>query len=175
MATASSGASEYQRAILKDGVLTFGEYERSIFDEIACLKAAGFEVGGVPLPGRPKPGPDPALTRRGEYQYVSRALALTESEAEARRTHCSESFTSVIRNLWFEHVAPTQADLQAARDAIGACLRGAGFTVSVHPGTQELLAIAFPPDGKPTNPAIEPYTTCTQSVQIEFELPGFRG
>ena len=39
---------------------------------------------------------------------------------------CGDTYISVITQMWAEHVAPTEQELAAARDALAACMRGRG-------------------------------------------------
>lgn len=169
-----SGVSEFQANLLADGTLTFAEYESAVFAAVQCLRDKGFEITGYPT-RTATPGPGPVLTRRGELQYLPKSRANLSGDSEAIAA-CENRYTSVIRPLWASHVAPSQDEMQRARDAIGACLVSNGTSgVSEHPSGEELLAIAFPPDGVPRQPPITSYQRCAESVAVEFDIPGYFG
>ena len=171
-----SSASRYQADLLADGRLTFSEYENAVFGAVRCEEAAGFKILAYPEPGKPgRPGPE--LTARGEYQYVQVAADDADrSSLAAALSDCENEYVSVLRALWADHVAPTPADMQAARDEIARCLRAHGIKVPSHPSGEELMKLAFPPDGIPYAPRPEqPYVGCASEVAGRLALPGYLG
>lgn len=68
LSTLVPSASEYQRIIMKDGVITFAEYERAAFDAVRCVDNAGAKA--IAPPPNPSGAPPPVLTGRGDYQFA---------------------------------------------------------------------------------------------------------
>jgi hypothetical protein len=159
--------SAYQRAFLEDGVLTFAEYEAATLAYLQCLEDKGVIVqydDGKEL----KDGP--ALSPRGQYLFTTTLphrpeKRATLSEFRAIESACGTEFADVVFQLWAEHVAPTQQELAAARDALGACLRGAGLDVPEHPSSTDFGPVAS---------SIH-YRDCSRQVSEEFGIPGFGG
>ncbi len=169
-------ASQYQAELLQDGVLTFSEYESAILAAVKCEEAAGFKILAFPIPGKPgRPGPE--LSTRGEYQYVQASDdGADRAELGAALQRCEEEYVSIVKPLWAEHVAPTASELQGARNEIGSCLREQGVAVSRQPSGDELMKLAFPPDGHPNKPQpAEPYLGCAMKVAELFGIPGYLG
>ena len=168
--------SRYQADLLADGRLTFSEYEKAIFGAVRCEEAAGFKILAYPEQGKPgRPGPE--LTARGEYQY----LPIPPDDGDqanlrAALAGCESEYVSVLRPMWADHVAPTQSDMQAARDDIARCLRSHGVKAPSHPSGEELMKLAFPPDGVAYAPRPEqPYLGCASEVAARLALPGYLG
>lgn len=169
-------SSEFQVGLLQDGVLTFSEYESAILAAVRCEEAAGFKILAFPIPGKPgRPGPE--LSTRGEYQYVQASDdGADRAELGAALQRCEEEYVSIVKPLWAEHVAPTASELQGARNEIGSCLRDQGVAVSRQPSGDELMKLAFPPDGHPNKPQpAEPYLGCAMNVAERFGIPGYLG
>jgi hypothetical protein len=167
--------SEEQQAIVADGVITFGEYEAAIFATVRCLKTAGFGVTDWPSPDRREPAEGPVLSRRGRYQYLAdthgqEGQAVAEAIESCRTTH-----SDIVERLWADHVAPSQQEVQYARDLIASCLREEGVAAPTHPTGEELMRLAFPPDGVATGPPREPYRSCAERAARETDIPRYLG
>lgn len=164
-------ASDYQRQILEDHALTFAEYEAAVFSTIECLQEQGIRVSSIPRSGK-SPAPEPELTSRGRWLYLPQLPEGTDGPAfQATVDACKHRFSAVVESLWFQQTLATQAELQAARREIAACLRTSGFAVPESPSSEELREAAYPPDGVSNGrrPPSE-YLACSQPVAEEFEL-----
>jgi hypothetical protein len=171
-----ANAGEFQANLLSDGILTFSEYESAVFAAVHCEQDAGLQIIAYPIPGQPgRPGPE--LTSRGEYQYLPVAPEGSDSaQLHKAFDECERNFDGSVRQLWAEHVAPTEKDMQVARDTISQCLRDHGIKVSEHPSGNELMRVAYPPSGIPSQPQPnEPYLGCATSAAAAFGIPGYLG
>lgn len=170
-----AGDSDYQRAILDDGEVTFDEYERATFDAIACMRAAGIIVYAPLDPERPGFRDGPALNKQGQYQYFPAPASENADyvQFEADKQRCDGEYTSTVSYAWLRGTSLTYEDLQAARDAIAECLREAGYEVPEHPSGADMMRLAFPPNGQPAPNQQPPadYLACSTPVS---ELLGFR-
>ena len=175
----SAGASAYEKDILKDGSVTFAEYEAAVFSTVRCYNEGGVSVTEYPSKQGGAPGPGPKLTARGEYQYLPKFPADADPKAATDLLgRCEKEFVGVIRPLWLDHVSPTQAEVQEVRDEMGNCLRAAGFDVPAHPAQEDLLKIAFPPDGMPPGGRLEippSYASCADPAAARLGIPSFIG
>lgn len=177
----SEKASALERGIFEDGTVSFSEYETAVFASVQCFKDAGIRVtiypspqtGGANLPDGPK------LTGRGEYQYLPEFPPGTpQKQATDLLAKCDQGLVGVIRPLWLGHISPTASDTQAARDGMGACLRDAGHDVPQHPASEDLLKIAFPPDGQPPAGKVDlppDYEQCAEKAAEQLGVPSFIG
>lgn len=165
--------SSYQSAVLADGVVSFSEYQAAVFAAVQCWKNEGLAVDGYGnIPG-------PVLTARGLYQYIQvPPTGMTKADQAAKIAKCNIQYVSVLQPLWTDHVAPSQQDVQAARDALGACLREKGYEVPAHPTREDFLGIVFP-DGTPADGAQVEFPPgfqgCATKIDDQFGMPGFRG
>ncbi|MBI2766791.1 MAG: hypothetical protein HYX53_12900 [Chloroflexi bacterium] len=86
---------------------------------------------------------------------------------QAKLNRCVDERLRAVRDAWSLQNAPSEAEVQSARDLLGACLRAAGVDVPEHPTSQELTAArqAYPAEFGP----------CSASVSDETGLKGFGG
>lgn len=165
--------SAYQKNILKDNTVTFAEYQAAVFGAVACWQHEGFAVTGYgPVPG-------PVLNARGAYDYLQTAPVGMSSDQQTKLiAKCTDEYVSLLQPLWTDHVAPSQQDVQAARDALGDCLREKGYDLPAHPASQDFTALIFP-DGLPasgTRVQFPPgFAECATKIDDQFAMPGFRG
>ena len=117
-------SSTFERELVKDGQLSFEEYERSVFANVAWLESKGLTISHSDSTVRYDLGdlkPGPRLSRRGIYHFVVGAPdsfgpdVLREASAD-----CTEQFNKVVSLLWAERSQPTVRELQQYRDAISA-------------------------------------------------------
>jgi len=173
-----SSASDFEKPLLADGVLTFQEYEQATLAAIRCFKDAGFTIGPGDGPEVPEGTEGPRLTKRGKYTYNPISPPnYSSAQFEVVVSECHDKHTGTIDFFWAVKTAPTDQELQAARRLIGDCLREQGREVPVQPTSIELAKIAYPPDGKPQPGQAPPesYVACARAVTEEFDLPGFLG
>jgi hypothetical protein len=113
-ASVLSTTSGFQREILKDGVVTFAEYEAAKQATIQCARDAGLQVDVRPAAGM----------RPSSYGIS----APTESEMEAAKatlSDCERAFLSDV-DLAPAHQGYTDAELAGGLAALNACLRADG-------------------------------------------------
>lgn len=149
LATAMEAATKVERPILEDGVISFSEYERLTFAALACLEEGGLAPMHYPSISRTDGAqPGPLLTSRGEYIFFAQA---TPGQAYADGRRVWDECTKVAPTVEFYWTAiktePTEAERQAHRDSIAACLRNSGHDAPEHPSKHDLAMVAFPPDG----------------------------
>lgn len=159
--------SGYQRGLLGDGVLTFPEYEGAVLAYVGCVEEQGVIVEHVDGDGR---AAGPGLTARGQYLFSTTlphrpGKRATVSELRAIELKCGGEYFDVVAQLWAEHVAPTEQELAAARNALGTCLRGAGLDVPENPSSSDFGPVAASPA----------YRGCSEEVSQKFGIPGFGG
>lgn len=149
-------ASNEEWSALEDGVLTSGEYEGLVLSTIQCLEAQGLKI--VNFEARRSATteqydlaaaqPGFRRTTRGLIVYAVEANGSADPADVSGRIDGCKRHSSVVEFLWKEHLAPTEADFQRQRDALGQCLRDAGLPVSQHPSASDLDSVAFPPSGQ---------------------------
>lgn len=165
--SAAPDLSSFQRSILEDGELTFAEYERATLGFLSCVEDGGVIVRHVEG-DRYAEGPE--LTSRGQYRFSlylpnRDGKPATVDEMRGLETRCGVEFTTVIQQLWAEHIAPSETELAAAREALALCLRAEGFEIPEPPSSEDFGAAA-------SSPA---YATCSSAVAEQFGIPGFGG
>lgn len=112
---------EFEAALLEGG-LTFEEYETAFFAFVECAEGFGYKLQS-----------DPVLTSRKNYEYqLGRKLPDGESEqqrqdARAGFEACRVRYFDAVQRQWVIQTAMNEAELQEARDHLGACLRAAGY------------------------------------------------
>lgn len=163
--------SEYQRDLLKDGILTFAEYERAVFDMAGCVIAAGGRVSGAKN-GAVKDGTEPYLNKRHQYEYSIGGDTRSKDQLVGAFDRCRATYSSYIEPIWRELTAPTETEFQEARRAIGKCLQASGTAVPENPSSAELFGIAT---GGGSSAISEQYLSCVYLVQEEYDVPGFGG
>ena len=147
-----SVTSDFQKALVVDGVLTFVEYESGVLSYIDCMEKAGFPLESLELGAR--------------QQYVYTIHGPRDEGLERGRAihdQCHRTYLREIGRLWAFLNRPTEAEVQAARGALADCLREQGAEVPVDPGPGEL------------GPWMPGFEICSQKVSTEYDLPGFGG
>ena len=115
-----------QAAILDDGVVTAGEYEKAVFDAAECLRAKGLIVH------------EPRWENVDEMKVYEIQGSPIPIDASAEEIEAQDRFvTGAIRECWIEHEAfvaeawqnqeiPSEAERSQLVDGLVACLRRAG-------------------------------------------------
>lgn len=149
-------ASEFQRELIEDGIITFADYERAVYATVACLEERGVDV----VEG-------PELTGRNVYQFTY--AADDREQGPVVYWECYEEHQVVIDRVWAGtgQENPTEEELEEARAALEACLRGAGIDLPGGASSADFAAVAE------SDPTI--FQPCSEEVSDEFDMPGFAG
>lgn len=157
IATLASLDIPTQYDLAKDGKVTFQDYEAAALDFVHCVEGAGAALA------------EPMTLSVRQTYWLS--FTMDDAGGDARNlggivSTCRSQYFDAIQGMWNQHTAPSQADLQKARDRIGECLRAAGQTVPKHPQRED-----FDPYR-----GIDPiFARCQSSVDRELGLPDFEG
>lgn len=123
-------ASEFERELLEDGIVTAEENERAQAAYIDCLEAAGLNLISV------------EIDDNGLLESLAYGSSANRSEAIARERielECQAEFYSLVEAGWFAVVRGGDSD-EAYLARISRCLRGRGHDVPASPATgQELI------------------------------------
>lgn len=150
----AADATDEQRPAFDDGIISFEEYERAVLSTATCLTDAGVQNGpkleadgftynlGITTPDSPE----------GEAQYE-----------EARR--CQRVHMFAIEAAWLTQHQPTEAEIQAAREALAVCLRELGIDVPDNPSSPDFAKLTHE-DG---------FAECARKISTEFDIPNFGG
>jgi hypothetical protein len=153
----------FERELLRDCVLTLAEYEEAALRYKQCLEGAGYtvtrewppnEFRGFAMEGSgyAPPGDEAAKA------------ALNKGWDDCQRYNPRE-----LGRFWSQRYRPSEAMLQEARNALGACLRELGVQMSEKPSTEEMTAYLL------AKTSLDEFFQCQERVVEEFGLPGFAG
>jgi hypothetical protein len=119
-------ASEYQRALLSDDVLTLAEYETAKLAQLACLREAGLTVlEPVRLNGLLK------------YKFTV-AAPVEQTEAPKLINNCKEEYADVVDVVWAEvSISFVQETIRESRRLMSECYRSKGLKVEERPWIAE--------------------------------------
>jgi len=151
--------SDFQRAFLQDGEVSFEEYERSVFGTVQCLMDHGIRI----LSG-------PKLVAGGTHFEFSFGGAQNDADHDAQLgvyDGCYREHQDAVDYVWAGQNRPDQKTLDDARAALAECLRAAGVPLPDEPST-----IDFQTAQRADPPAFD---ACARPVQEQFRLPGFGG
>jgi hypothetical protein len=157
-----------QEAILKDGRVTFAEYEGAVLSMSACVSESGLgiEFATIGPGGEIETMPGPVLDERGRYRYGYLYHGSVAS-SEKVISGCKAEYLTVVENFWIVSVAPSERDIQEARSALAACMKGKGEAVEPDAAADVFSSYR----SKPT----QPYLDCSRRIADEYALPGFGG
>lgn len=153
------GASDRQKAIVADGLVTLDERNEAFRAFAACLDAEGLtlqDTSDVRAPAtsyraQAKPGADPART-------------------DAAFVRCRDEHFHLVAARWDFQNRPDPARLADAQKALATCMRSRGIDLPAQPTMADYLAILERRDA-----ATEAYQGCTREVGEAYNLPGFAG
>jgi hypothetical protein len=141
--------SEYAKAILSDGNLTFDEYRQAASDWAACVASVGVTV--------------PDLRLDGLGRYHNQTLAFHgETAAQAGMAAvkaCSAKYTDAVDFVWAGVTVQLSKEVvRASRAAIGACFAATGNKDTTRPWDSEVdgVRVAF--------------FSCASEVQSELDI-----
>jgi hypothetical protein len=149
-------ASESQREALRDGKLTFEEYEAAAFRAVQCVNESGEMQGEAKLDG-------------GTYsvgaRWKSNGDRTRNERLRSESDACYREHWSGINQAWSAMNQPTETQLIAARAALAQCLREAGFELPDSPSTEDVQR----------HQSAEAFPRCLEKVQAESGIPNFGG
>ena len=144
-------ASESQRKVLKDGHVSWDEYEAATLATVECLRTRGVKIGVEPhrIPGQ-----------RIEFAWTSSTDEESASSASVY-DECYREYQSLVDTVWTYQTLVPESRQNEARDTLVQCLRDTGVDLSPEPSRDELRIIAR------ENPV---FGTCRQAVSEEFDI-----
>jgi hypothetical protein len=155
--TAWEISNEAQREALRDGEVTFDEYEAAALKTAQCITDAGMQGEAV------------LNTSTHTYEVAARYQSLGSYQADAERraasAACGEEHWLGINQAWAAQHQPSEQTLEDARRALGACLREAGLDVPDGASAAEMALFRNAPAWGP----------CVQKVGAEYKLPNYGG
>lgn len=165
----TSTTSEYQRAILEDGVVEFEEYEAAVLETIRCIEDAGFEITG---------GPE---LRGGQFQYSWGSPGESDPDGSRGRqvgTQCGEEYSRDVHRAWVEQNMPSEEEQQRihseAAKLFRECLADAGWPVGEETEATEITGLLGQmAEEDPGH--LASYEVCQADIEREFGLPHFSG
>lgn len=164
----SPDTPEQQLRLLKDGRLTFAEYESAVLAMAACVQRShlGIRFAQPTEDGAVEVTAGPFLNVRGRYEYGFLYYGpISDSERVIRE--CRDNELTMVENFWIESVAPAQSDYDTARVALAQCMKERG-----EPVQGDDLRASFAEYRLHPTPA---YWQCCWRIQSDFGLPGFSG
>ena len=159
--SAEASQASSQLGALRDGFVTFTEYEAAVLRMVHCVEEAGGEL-------------DTSL-EANQLQVIYITFRFPAGTAADTYVECYDAHLSYVAMVWETSRVPSEELLQAARNRFGQCLREFGFDL-VDPV----------PDGAVTDLMVEAMSAgdredlkdwghCQEIVVEEFGLPGFAG
>lgn len=139
--------------VLADGKLTFPEYEKSVLATVDCLNGIG------------STGVSATLSSSGTRYHLRFSVPADDNEAMIRADECLANHLNAVESAWQFLHRPTETQLTTARQALIACLEGAGIDVPDEPAPALFVSLAQIPE----------YQKCTTDIQSQFDVPGFGG
>jgi hypothetical protein len=139
----------------------FETYERAFFEFVACAQENGWELVEPPQ-----------LTALQLYEYQFRGTSAS-ARAEVSLAGCaSQTDFERIQFAWSSKNAPSEGELQAARDTMGECLRGRGYDVPEHPAREDWNYFRrLPPEGRGNERTVRnDFSACVRAMREEHEL-----
>lgn len=167
-------ASDVERPLIADGVLTFGEYRSAVMATVACIEDAGIDVvhpGGYGRGGDFQPGP--GLSRRGIYRYAGAITTSSPTQPAGAfdRINVCKTISAQAEFLWAQHTTPSQVEIQAMNDDMAACLRAEGAEIEAeHPSDLQLRALVAP-----SAVSKDQYRACQFSAADKYEIDRLPG
>ena len=149
-----SVASEYTRPLVDDGVVTFAEYEKSLFAMLQCLGEAGV------YPDQP-----PVLDASRHYSYGLVIPSNDKDQADKAIASCRSYYFEAVQRAWGTYKPPGFDELLAqARDTVGSCASNAGIEVERPVSHAEMVELLRKEDPR--------FLTCVSQAQQSFKLYG---
>ncbi len=149
LATLLPQATDYQRAVLADGMLTLTEYEAAKLAQVQCLNEAGLNVLGGKL--------------NGLYLYRFTVAAPADSAGPPPAIgFCKKEYANVIEMVWAEVSVPmSRATIDESRQLMAECYKASSLKVDAHP------------EDSPDPEIQQRYRECLRKVQTALDIEGF--
>lgn len=164
----SAETSDFSKDIVRDGEITFAEYEAAFLEVVSCARELGWET---------RPG-DPRLNSRGAYSWLARrdGPAAPPSPAAHERVieqmnECVTTYTDVVDFYWKRLIAVPERELTAAMDDMATCLDDAGIP-EVTPPSRAYESFVALMVGVPEGTR-QLYHQCAREIQQRWALVGF--
>jgi hypothetical protein len=164
-----SGISDFQRALLADGVLTLAEYEQAILAFRECAVGLGYQLREW-MPRHDRGYSVSATYRLPEGQKESLETAQSRT---AQLQRCHREYLEAVGYVWIKEHHPSESEFQQAREALGACLREQGEEFPANPTEGDFTRYHRTPLAARAN--IDAFPICQERIADEFDLPGFGG
>lgn len=136
----ASDASDYQQEILKDGKVTYPEYEKAMNAERDCMIEKGYKPNELNLD-------------RGMLVYSINieddnpdVVADLDSRLTAEQTACGEEYSSVVSWVWGQQDVPSDSEREEMKPKVYDCLRQAGLEIKDTASDDELAEILLEVD-----------------------------
>jgi hypothetical protein len=114
-------ASDFQREFMKDGSVSFGDYETAATALVACLRREGIDAE------------DPKLESDRTFSFVFNDGSRAEQIFQACRTEHYDA----IELAWADLVSPTKEEDRAYYEELAECISAEGFTTTPEPNSLE--------------------------------------
>jgi len=165
-----AGASDFQRNLLRDGELSFGEYESAVLALASCASDEGITFAKEPTYN--------TGTRRFEYSVIGGATTGEAAATETRLARCESQYVQGIQGVWVWLHRSTELDLQKGDAALRACLAEWGDDQSdiaaVPPyGSEKYVEWSIAKkDAERREPSTEApaWLRCTYQIEQEYPL-----
>ena len=149
-----------QKFAFEDDIVTFEEYEVAVLNTLDCAREGGITVT------------DAAPNRRQKYSWNA-TWPDDLAGGHVVLEQCRQTYLNTIAQVWTRYTAPSEEELQEAREALASCLRARGVAVP-DPVDRETLS-RLGGLGTPGGRASPEFADCATQIQEEFALPGFAG
>lgn len=160
--TSAGSASAYQQDILRDGQITFGEYEQAVLQMVACAAEGGARLSTGTL----------RLLANDVYFRAFAWDPVDAAPASEAVQECDETFLSVVGNIWSKArlgVIPQSTYDEAGR-WFWACIEESGIDLGDQPRTRATARQLWDQAG-----GADIYFECQDGVLDTFRIAGFGG
>ena len=144
----AAGTTEFQRALLADGEVTFAEYEKATLAAINCLQQAGLVVEGP----HPRGGHDDRFL---DYNYGFDDIPPDQLDAMNERMlavgdACEREYRLDVARVWEHQPLLAPARREQPREVVIGCLRAAGTGLAGAASVEEVHRVS----ARPGDPAV---------------------
>lgn len=127
----------FQRDILKDGTVTYSEYEKAILAQRDCVQAAGAKAGN--------------LTKTGNNELTFSYEVIASSKDEVDRINqasekCLTEYFSEVAKVWAYQQLLSPQDRDKERPEVIQCLRSDGIALDNNANFEEIVSTVHKPE-----------------------------